>query len=35
MLSNRHDLWFEWPALAILVLFALRAIHLLRPATDK
>jgi len=35
MLSDRHDLWFQWPALAILVLFALRAIHLLRPLADK
>jgi adenylate cyclase len=35
MLSDRHDLWFQWPALAILVLFALRATHLLRPDLEK
>jgi len=31
MFSDPRDLWFQWPTLAILFVFALRAIPLLRP----
>ena len=35
MLSDSRDLWFQWPALAVVILFAFRALRLFGPGRDE